>query len=266
MSKKQKKIKQNNANDLSAKYYDTVNKPFKGEDVVSCELDLITSITTKGAKILDIGCGTGRHLIPLWYLGYYLTGIDSSAGMIEQLNLKLKNYKLELQLKTKNFLNLKIINSNIFNFSFREKFDLIILMWNAFNEIVLTEKEAQHFFRILKNLLEKNGKVLINIDDTKIIDPGNLKFSTTVEENGNIYKQNWKVVSFYKKKHTTVSEEKITVLDLKNSRSNTIVSHIKQRWWSKEEIRKLADKFHFDFKIKKIQCNKELYIILKNRV
>lgn len=35
-----------------------------------------------GARILDVGCGFGRHSIALAEYGYALTGIDSSAAMI----------------------------------------------------------------------------------------------------------------------------------------------------------------------------------------
>jgi SAM-dependent methyltransferase len=38
----------------------------------------------KSAKILDIGCGTGRHSIELAKRGYRMTGIDQSSGMLTQ--------------------------------------------------------------------------------------------------------------------------------------------------------------------------------------
>lgn len=38
----------------------------------------------KGAAILDVGCGTGRHSVELARRGYRMTGIDLSAGMLEQ--------------------------------------------------------------------------------------------------------------------------------------------------------------------------------------
>lgn len=36
-----------------------------------------------GPKILDIGCGNGRHLIPLADIGHDVTGVDSSSKMLE---------------------------------------------------------------------------------------------------------------------------------------------------------------------------------------
>jgi len=37
-----------------------------------------------GHTVLDVGCGTGRHAIELARRGYKVTGIDVSAGMIEE--------------------------------------------------------------------------------------------------------------------------------------------------------------------------------------
>lgn len=37
-----------------------------------------------GSRILDMGCGTGRHAIGLALAGYEVTGVDISAGMLAQ--------------------------------------------------------------------------------------------------------------------------------------------------------------------------------------
>ncbi len=37
-----------------------------------------------GSPILELGCGTGRVLLPLARQGYRLTGIDASAKMLER--------------------------------------------------------------------------------------------------------------------------------------------------------------------------------------
>ena len=37
-----------------------------------------------GSRILDIGCGTGRHSVKLARRGYLMTGVDQSGGMLAQ--------------------------------------------------------------------------------------------------------------------------------------------------------------------------------------
>lgn len=42
-------------------------------------------------KILNMGCGTGRHDLELWRLGYHVHGIDISETMIEAAKRQLEN-------------------------------------------------------------------------------------------------------------------------------------------------------------------------------
>lgn len=42
-------------------------------------------------KILNMGCGTGRHDLELWRLGYHVHGIDISETMIEVAKRQLEN-------------------------------------------------------------------------------------------------------------------------------------------------------------------------------
>ena len=60
--------------------------------------ELLTEVSgaTEGAKLLDLGCGTGRFALPLTLrLGFEVTGVDSSAEMIEVAHAKDKNQLVE---------------------------------------------------------------------------------------------------------------------------------------------------------------------------
>ncbi|MEW6744739.1 MAG: class I SAM-dependent methyltransferase [Planctomycetota bacterium] len=50
------------------------------------EVDIVegTLQLRPGARLLDIGCGTGRHAVELARRGYRVTGVDLSSGMLEQ--------------------------------------------------------------------------------------------------------------------------------------------------------------------------------------
>ena len=48
------------------------------------------------ARILDVGCGTGRHAIELARRGFHVTGIDLSSGMLEQARRKAAEADVEV--------------------------------------------------------------------------------------------------------------------------------------------------------------------------
>ncbi|MFQ6127366.1 MAG: class I SAM-dependent DNA methyltransferase [Thermoplasmata archaeon] len=73
------------AYDRWARYYDLIYR-----DIVDYETqcNVLRSIfrelsVPEGGRILDLGCGTGGHAIPLARAGYRVTGIDNSEPMIE---------------------------------------------------------------------------------------------------------------------------------------------------------------------------------------
>ncbi len=52
----------------------------------------------KNVRILDIGCGTGRHTIELTKRGYKVTGIDLSERQLSIARKKAEKEKLEISL------------------------------------------------------------------------------------------------------------------------------------------------------------------------
>lgn len=235
-----------NSNDNSASYFDLANDSLKGFDVVSKEIALIQKIIGTRKRILDVGCGTGRHLLYLLELGLEVDGIDSSKGMIEELRRK-NVYGHES----------KIICDDIFSEDLvLPDYDLIILMWNTFNEIALEESKALELLKILKKHLSQNGNILINIDDASKIDPKNFDFIT---QNANV-RQEWKVLKFNQETNTTISQEKIIINE--NGKERVIVSEIIQRWWRREEIVKFAKMLGFGMNVESIDINEELYLVL----
>ncbi|MBS1718735.1 MAG: methyltransferase domain-containing protein [Armatimonadetes bacterium] len=74
--------------DSHAPRYD--ENPFTFNTVAEVDFLLELFPISKGAKILDVGCGTGRHSIELAKRGYAVTGVDLSTGMLAQAERKAK--------------------------------------------------------------------------------------------------------------------------------------------------------------------------------
>jgi SAM-dependent methyltransferase len=69
--------------------------------------------------ILELGCGTGRILVPLASVCARIVGIDSSPAMIQICKKKLREAKVDTQ-------RADIRAADIANFSLKEEFDLVI--------------------------------------------------------------------------------------------------------------------------------------------
>jgi len=98
---------------------------------------------TPAHKILDVGCGTGRHYIPLMQEGYEVTGLDLSQNMLNVLRKKAKAAGL----------NPYAFRKDMREIDFTDEFDAIICMNSAFQYLLLDEDISQTlkaFHRALK--------------------------------------------------------------------------------------------------------------------
>lgn len=106
----------------------------------------------KSLKILDIGCGTGRHSLELARRGYNVTGIDLSASMITkaQNNAQTENLKIDFRIKDAR------------NFNFNQSFDLAIMICEG--AFPLMETDEMNYL-ILKNAcssIKPGGKLIFS--------------------------------------------------------------------------------------------------------
>lgn len=97
----------------------------------------------KGAKILDIGCGTGRHSIALAREGFRMTGVDISPSMLKIATAKAKEEGVELTL----------IESDAQDISFKEEFDAVICLCEGALSLLGSQDDPfLHDYRILENI------------------------------------------------------------------------------------------------------------------
>jgi SAM-dependent methyltransferase len=106
--------------DEYAELYDLFyqDKEYRSEvDFVQKILDQYRKI--EGKNILDLGCGTGGHALPLANLGYRVTGVDRSRHMIEQAQTKADERNLSAE----------FLLDDIRSVDLRRRFDAVISMF-----------------------------------------------------------------------------------------------------------------------------------------
>jgi SAM-dependent methyltransferase len=106
----------------------------------------------KGSKLLDVGCGYGRHTVPLAKYGVDVTGCDLSPHMLTEAQKKLKKTG-----KTN-----KLVRCDMRSLPFGKKFDFACNMFNSFGYF---ESEDDNF-RVLKSIsdiLKPGGLFLLDL-------------------------------------------------------------------------------------------------------
>ena len=104
----------------------------------------------QSTKIIDIGCGTGRHVIELTKRGYNVTGIDLSESQIARAKEKGKEAGLTIDFQIHDARNLP----------FDGKFDLAIMLCEGGFSLMETDEMN---FEILKNAtkaMKDKGKLI----------------------------------------------------------------------------------------------------------
>ncbi len=104
----------------------------------------------KSIKILDVGCGTGRHALELAARGYQVTGIDLSESQLAKARRNAINQNLSVD----------FIRKDARDFDFNGAFDLAIMICEGAFPLMETDEMN---FRILKNAchsLNDKGKLI----------------------------------------------------------------------------------------------------------
>lgn len=104
----------------------------------------------KSLKILDVGCGTGRHAIELTKRGYVVTGIDLSASQIERAKEKAKIEQLDIHFLIKDARQL----------SFNKEFDLAIMMCEGGFPLMETDEENFEILKGIAQAIKANGTLI----------------------------------------------------------------------------------------------------------
>jgi SAM-dependent methyltransferase len=103
------------------------------------------------AKLLEIGCGTGRLTLELAHCGFSITAIDRSAPMLAQLRNKLR---------PEHDINVRLMDARRIGLS--GPFDAIFFGYSGF-QYLLTSSDSALFFIQAKRILAPSGSLILDI-------------------------------------------------------------------------------------------------------
>jgi SAM-dependent methyltransferase len=104
----------------------------------------------KQSKILDIGCGTGRHSIELTKRGYKVTGIDLSDSMLERAMKKASEQNLIIDFQKHDARKLP----------FSAEFDLALMLCEGAFPLMETDEMNYQILQNASDSLKSKGKFI----------------------------------------------------------------------------------------------------------
>jgi 2-polyprenyl-3-methyl-5-hydroxy-6-metoxy-1,4-benzoquinol methylase len=104
----------------------------------------------KALKILDVGCGTGRHSIELARRGYDVTGIDLSESMLAKARENASNANLDID----------FLKCDARDLPFTGEFDVAIMLCEAGFPLMETDEMNYEILKNVSKSLKSNGKLI----------------------------------------------------------------------------------------------------------
>ena len=125
------------------------------------ECDLIEEAFRRNAEkpvksILDFGCGTGNHAIPLARRGYQVTGIDRSPEMIAHAKTKLQSQSSPFQHQS------IFLEGDVCSLDLNQKFDAVIMMFAVLG-YQLTNAEVLATLHTVSKHLKRGGVFVFDV-------------------------------------------------------------------------------------------------------
>ena len=146
-----------------AELYDFVPM-YSGRRDLQFYIDLCHS---HGGKVLELGCGTGRVLLPVASAGIDIVGLDLSEHMLSKCREKLRIQPQDVQGR------IRLVHGNMIDFRLDYIFNTVIIPFRAFQHI-LTVHDQLACLRCVNAHLETGGSLAFDcfqVDFQKLTDP-----------------------------------------------------------------------------------------------
>lgn len=154
----------------------------------------------KSLRILDVGCGTGRHSIEMTKREYNITGIDLSQSQLAMAREK----------AAKENLNIDFLRFDARNLPFKSEFDAAIMLCEGSFPLMETDEMNFEILKGIARSLKKEGKfIFTTLNGLFPLFHSVEKFLTTESgENGATYRSNtFDLMTFRDKNITEVKDD-----------------------------------------------------------
>ena len=116
----------------------------------------VTEARACGGRVLELGCGTGRILLPIARAGVAITGIDLAQPMLDELNRKLAGEPPAVRGRVTTLLG------DIHTFRLEERYRLITTPFRSFQHLLRVEQQIACLERVREHLAP-GGRFILDL-------------------------------------------------------------------------------------------------------
>ncbi len=138
---------------LDAEFYDYYSTGIAGDVAF-----YVQEAQKADGPALELGCGTGRILIPIAQGGVRITGLDRSPSMLAVAKKKVS----ALNARTRE--RIRLVRGDMRDFALRTRYNLIIVPYRAFLHLLTPEDQRQALVNIRKHLADGGHLIMNNFD------------------------------------------------------------------------------------------------------
>ncbi|MFQ5855529.1 MAG: class I SAM-dependent methyltransferase [Anaerolineae bacterium] len=135
-----------------AEYYDHV-VPYRDREDVNFFVEMAQQ---SGGPVLEVGCGTGRVLIPTARAGIEIVGLDLSEPMLTVCREKLSREPEEVQSRV------QLVQADMRQFDLGREFRLATIPFRPFQHLITVEDQLSCLNSIQRHLVE-GGRLILDL-------------------------------------------------------------------------------------------------------
>ena len=132
---------------------------------------------TAGGPLLELGCGTGRVLLPLARAGHDITGLDLSAEMLERCRARLASEPPQVRDRV------RLVAADMTSFHLGRRFAMVTIPFGGFQHLLSVEQQLSCLDRCRAHLLP-HGRLVLDLPNTSPAPPSHVADGAAGEEAG----------------------------------------------------------------------------------
>lgn len=138
-------------NRTDAGFYDRFSTGIDG-DVAYC----VEAAREAGGPVLEIGCDTGRIMIPIAESGVSIVGLDRAPAMLDIAREKVAGLPADTRQRV------RLVESDMRAFDLDQRFNLVVVPYRTLNYMLTEEDQRGTLMRINDHLCE-NGRLVFDV-------------------------------------------------------------------------------------------------------